>query len=121
MFKAFLAAVAVVLLAASGRRMQFGRSSERVTRQIEQLELRLEELEAGEAEAISQAAPSRPASKATAIRVIVRPALTTSSRQRCAKQAAVLGSAPASCAADAQCREGYRKPASSTGSSRRRQ
>ena len=38
------------------RRMQFGRSSERVTRQIEQLELRLEELEAGEAEAISQAA-----------------------------------------------------------------
>jgi transposase len=38
------------------RRMQFGRSSERVTRQIEQLELRLEELETGEAEEISQAA-----------------------------------------------------------------
>src|SRR5271169_7170330 len=38
------------------RRMQFGRSSDRVTRQIEQLELRLEELEAGEAAAISQAA-----------------------------------------------------------------
>jgi transposase len=33
------------------RRMQFGRSSERITRQIEQLELRLEELETGEAEA----------------------------------------------------------------------
>ena len=33
------------------RRMQFGRSSERITRQIEQLELRLEELEAGAAEA----------------------------------------------------------------------
>ena len=32
------------------RRMQFGRSSERITRQIEQLELRLEELETGEAE-----------------------------------------------------------------------
>jgi len=32
------------------RRMQFGRSSERLTRHIEQLELRLEELEAGEAE-----------------------------------------------------------------------
>lgn len=32
------------------RRMQFGRSSERVTRQIEQLELRLEELEAAAAE-----------------------------------------------------------------------
>jgi len=31
------------------RRMQFGRSSERISRQIEQLELRLEELEAGEA------------------------------------------------------------------------
>ena len=38
------------------RRMQFGRSSERLTRQIEQLELRLEELEAGEAEDISKAA-----------------------------------------------------------------
>ena len=38
------------------RRMQFGRSSERVTRQIEQLELRLEALEAGEAAAIGQAA-----------------------------------------------------------------
>ena len=43
------------------RRMQFGRSSERVTRQIEQLELRLEELEAGEAEAISQGRQRRPA------------------------------------------------------------
>ena len=32
------------------RRMQFGRSSERVDRQIAQLELRLEELEAGMAE-----------------------------------------------------------------------
>lgn len=38
------------------RRMQFGRSSERLTRQIEQFELRLEELEAGEAEEISKAA-----------------------------------------------------------------
>jgi transposase len=38
------------------RRMQFGRSSERLTRQIEQLELRLEELEAGEAEEITKAA-----------------------------------------------------------------
>jgi len=36
------------------RRMQFGRSSERITRQIEQLELRLEELETGEAEAVSK-------------------------------------------------------------------
>src|SRR5215469_15636493 len=38
------------------RRMQFGRSSERLTRQIEQLELRLEELEASEAAEISKAA-----------------------------------------------------------------
>jgi transposase len=51
------------------RRMQFGRSSERLTRQIEQLELRLEELEAGEAEEISKAAaedrptPAAPARK----------------------------------------------------------
>src|SRR5919199_4154373 len=32
------------------RRMQFGRSSERISRQIEQLELQLEELETGAAE-----------------------------------------------------------------------
>lgn len=32
------------------RRMQFGRSSERITRRLEQLEPRLEEVEAGEAE-----------------------------------------------------------------------
>ncbi|MGH7087445.1 MAG: IS66 family transposase [Stellaceae bacterium] len=38
------------------RRMQFGRSSERLNRQIAQLELRLEELEAGKAEEISKAA-----------------------------------------------------------------
>src|SRR5277367_2587770 len=43
------------------RRMQFGRSSERITRQIEQLELRLEELETGEAEDIAKArADDRP-------------------------------------------------------------
>jgi len=43
------------------RRMQFGRSSERVTRQIEQLELRLEELETGEVEELSKAvAEDRP-------------------------------------------------------------
>jgi hypothetical protein len=49
--------------------------------------------------------PSRPASKASAIRATSLPALTASSRQRCSRPAAVLGSAPASCAADAQCRE----------------
>jgi transposase len=37
------------------RRMQFGRSPERITRQIEQLELRLEELETGAAEAEADA------------------------------------------------------------------
>jgi transposase len=37
------------------RRMQFGRSSERITRQIEQLELQLEDLETGEAEEIAEA------------------------------------------------------------------
>jgi hypothetical protein len=44
------------------RRMQFGKSSERITRQIEQLELQLEELETGEAQDIAQAdAEDRPA------------------------------------------------------------
>jgi transposase len=42
------------------RRMQFGRSSERITRQIEQLELQLEELETGEAEDIARAEASEP-------------------------------------------------------------
>src|SRR3954447_20461184 len=37
------------------RRMQFGRSSERISRQIEQLELRLEELEVGEGEVVAKA------------------------------------------------------------------
>src|SRR5580658_1514200 len=36
------------------RRMQFGRSSERITRQIEQLELKLEELETDEAADITE-------------------------------------------------------------------
>src|SRR5580693_7459730 len=43
------------------RRMQFGRSSERITRQIEQLELQLEELETGEAEDVARAEASEPA------------------------------------------------------------
>src|SRR3954463_13401922 len=44
------------------RRMQFGRSSERINRQIAQLELRLEELESAEAEADAKAdAPDPPA------------------------------------------------------------
>src|ERR1700744_3320376 len=48
------------------RRMQFGRSSEKVNRQIQQLELQLEELETTEAEEIARAAPgARPAPVAT--------------------------------------------------------
>jgi transposase len=45
------------------RRMQFGRSSERISRQIEQLELRLEELQTGEAvdDARAEAADPTPA------------------------------------------------------------
>jgi Transposase C of IS166 homeodomain len=39
------------------RRVQFGHSSEWLIRQIEQLELRLEELEAGDAEAIAEDQP----------------------------------------------------------------
>ncbi len=42
------------------RRMQFGRSSERISRQIEQLELRLEELETAEAEDTAKAAAADP-------------------------------------------------------------
>jgi transposase len=41
-------------------RMQFGRSSERISRQIEQLELRLEELETGEVEDTAKAAAAEP-------------------------------------------------------------
>ncbi len=40
--------------------MQFGRSSERITRQIAQLELQLEELEPGEAEAAAKAEAAEP-------------------------------------------------------------
>jgi transposase len=48
------------------RRMQFGRSSERITRQIEQLELQLEELETSEAEDVTRAEASAPAAPAGA-------------------------------------------------------
>jgi hypothetical protein len=40
--------------------MQFGRSSERITRQIAQLELQLEELETGEAEDTAKSEASDP-------------------------------------------------------------
>ena len=42
------------------RRMQFGRSPERIIRQIEQLELRLEERETDEAEEVAKAEASAP-------------------------------------------------------------
>jgi len=61
--------------------------------------------------------PSRPASKASAIRVILRPALTRPRHaQRCSKaKQPFRHSAPASCVVGAQCREAYRQPANSTG------
>src|SRR3954454_3086181 len=43
------------------RRMPFGRSSERITRQIAKLELRLEELEAGGAEDVAKVEAANPA------------------------------------------------------------
>jgi transposase len=46
------------------RRMQFGRSSERITRQIEQLELRLEELETGDSAEIAKVEAHDPAQPA---------------------------------------------------------
>src|SRR3954449_68497 len=46
------------------RRMQFGRSSERINHQIAKLELRLEELEAGEAEDVAKAEAANPAEPA---------------------------------------------------------
>jgi transposase len=55
------------------RRMQFGRSSERITRQIEQLELRLEELETGEAEAASKAEADTTADPTPPIRERAKP------------------------------------------------
>jgi transposase len=48
------------------RRMQFGRSSERITRQIEQLELQLEELETSEAEDVARAEANEPEAPARA-------------------------------------------------------
>ena len=48
------------------RRMQFGRSSERITRQIEQLELQLEELESSEAEDVARAEAREPDAPAPA-------------------------------------------------------
>jgi transposase len=52
------------LLLAKLHRMQFGRKSEKLTRQIEQLELRLEELESNRGE--KEAVPSEPAPAAVA-------------------------------------------------------
>ena len=48
------------------RRMHFGRSSERITRQIEQLEFQLEELETSEAEDVARAEANEPEAPARA-------------------------------------------------------
>ena len=47
------------------RRMQFGRSSERITRQIAQLEFQLEELETGVAEDTARAEATEPPASAS--------------------------------------------------------
>jgi transposase len=52
------------LLVAKLRRMQFGRRSEKIQRQIEQLELRLEELEAKQADSQAQSEPTSPSPSA---------------------------------------------------------
>jgi transposase len=59
------------LLIAKLRRMQFGRKSEKLDRQIEQLELRLDELQATQAE--NTAASHTPAGVAPAANVAVKP------------------------------------------------
>jgi len=56
------------LLIAKLRRMQFGRSSEKVERRIEQLELQLEELEADEVEAAPEEETKPAAKRASAAR-----------------------------------------------------
>ena len=62
------------LLIAKLRRMQFGRKSEKVERQIEQLQLRLDELEASQAEQIaSSAAPSAALERAGTSKPVRRP------------------------------------------------
>jgi len=53
------------LLVAKLRRMQFGRRSEKVTRQIEQLELQLEELEVNRAEVTVPSESEPPATAAS--------------------------------------------------------
>jgi transposase len=57
------------LLIAKLRRLQFGRSSEKLSREIEQLELRLEELQTAQAQAL----PSEPAPKPSGEKPVRRP------------------------------------------------
>ena len=66
------------LLIAKLRRMQFGRSSEKLDRQIEQLELRLEALQQNDAEIGSQLLPGKIASVEPVARVGAAPATGTS-------------------------------------------
>jgi len=58
------------LLLANLRRMQFGRRSEKIARQIEQLELRLEDLESKRAEAAAPA-ETQPAASAEAPNLLI--------------------------------------------------
>jgi len=61
------------LLIAKLRRMQFGRRSEKVQRQIEQLELRLEDLEARKAQRTSQTQSQLPATAAANLLIASKP------------------------------------------------
>ena len=77
------------------RRMQFGRSSERLARQIEQLELRLEKLEAGEAQEISTAAAEdRPLPIREGDRPKRKPCRTTCRATRSCTSRCTVGLAP---------------------------
>src|SRR5260221_7132605 len=60
------------LLIAKLRRMQFGRSSEKLNRQIEQLELRLEALQMNEAESIATQVLREPAAMGASVARSVR-------------------------------------------------
>ena len=62
------------LLLAKLRRMQFGRKSEKLARQIEQLELRLEELQANEADSEKQTENKLPPTVSSALPAVAKPA-----------------------------------------------
>jgi hypothetical protein len=62
------------LLIAKLRRMQFGRKSEKLDRQIEQLELKLEELESAKAARVSESASPSPVPPSSSLSAAAKPA-----------------------------------------------